>query len=399
MRVFSVLLVFLFLSLFSMEGYAGDPPIPPRKGTSVDTIKNQIETKKQEQKALEKKAQTIEKDVKGLKSDLINIAQKVQNQESDLYELEQRLSQLKKDRSNITNSLAKEKKSIADLVLALERIRRIPPDALVARPDAPLETAQAATVLGAILPELDRRSKKLKMDLSELDSIERELQDKQARLKQTSEKLKSSQNHLDQLMEQRERSLKKTRSDVASKEATIHQLSQSAKDLSDLIAKVEQKNRDLEKRTGSHTRSSDKASSSTPQTSLATSTEMKSLGSLRLPTSGIIKTRYGEMDDIGARSQGITIDARPGAVVVAPVDGIVRYAGPFKKYGSIILLEHKNKFHSLVAGLGKIDTFVGQSVEAGEPLGRLPDYTGRLYYELRYRGDPVNPAQQFTKLN
>ncbi|HRK97181.1 MAG TPA: peptidoglycan DD-metalloendopeptidase family protein [Alphaproteobacteria bacterium] len=379
------------LSLSGMDAHSETPPLPPKKNAPIESLEKLIEEQKAEQKQLEKKANSLEKDMKGLKKDLIYIAGKVQTHESNLFALEQRLSQLKKDKSNITNHLAKEKKSIADLVLALERIRRIPPETLIARPDAPLETAQAATILGSILPELDRRSKKLRLDLDELEVIENELEVKQQKLKETTEKLKTDQANLDQLMGQREKSLHKTKSDVESKTVEITQLSKSAKDLGDLIAKVEQRNRALEKRTGNN--------SSKKNTDVRISkAEIKSLGSLRLPVSGFIKTKYGELDDIGATSKGMTIEARPGAVVVAPVAGIVRYAGPFKKYGSIILLEHKGKFHSLVAGLGKIDTFVGQSVDAGEPLGRLPDYTGRLYYELRFRGDPVNPSQQFSKL-
>jgi septal ring factor EnvC (AmiA/AmiB activator) len=104
-------------------------------------------------------------------------------------------------------------------------------------------------------------------------------------------------------------------------------------------------------------------------------------------------------DDIGASSQGLIFSARAGSVVVAPLGGTVRYAGEFRNYGKIVLIEHKNKFHSLVAGLGKVDTFVGQRVDAGEPVGILPEQSGRLYYELRYQGEPVNPSKKFSKLN
>ena len=131
-------------------------------------------------------------------------------------------------------------------------------------------------------------------------------------------------------------------------------------------------------------------------TQLSALTPIGPMGTGRLPVQGMVKIRYGESDEIGAISQGLTIVARPSSVVVAPFGGVVHYAGPFKKYGTIILMEHKNHYHSLVAGLGKIDAFVGQSVEAGEPLGRLPDYAGRLYYELRLNGNPINPARQIA---
>jgi septal ring factor EnvC (AmiA/AmiB activator) len=80
----------------------------------------------------------------------------------------------------------------------------------------------------------------------------------------------------------------------------------------------------------------------------------------------------------------------------------VRYTGPFKNYGQLVIIEHQKGYHSLVAGLDRIDTVVGQSVSAGEPVGILgpaPD-GGKpsVYYELRHKGQPVNPARFFAEL-
>jgi septal ring factor EnvC (AmiA/AmiB activator) len=117
----------------------------------------------------------------------------------------------------------------------------------------------------------------------------------------------------------------------------------------------------------------------------------------------MIRVGYKQTDDIGAESQGLTIEGRPSALVVAPMGGVVRYAGYFKNYGKIIIVEHQKDYHSLIAGLSKIDTVVGQSVSAGEPIGTLPKTSAdggkpSLYYELRLSGEPVNPARKFAGL-
>jgi len=82
--------------------------------------------------------------------------------------------------------------------------------------------------------------------------------------------------------------------------------------------------------------------------------------------------------------------------------GIVRFAGYFKNYGNMLIIEHKNGYHSLIAGLEKIDTVVDQSVSAGEPLGNLyRTDNGKpptLYFELRHKGKAINPARKFTEL-
>lgn len=423
----------------------GSPPIPPRKYEQRSQIDQSIKENMAQQKDLKQKTTLLESDLKNLKKNIIAIAEQVQEQEKQSYELEQRLEQLKTDKANLTQSLEKQKKSIADLLLAMERIKRLPPETLIARPDAPLQTAQAATVLSTILPELDRRSKKLRLDLEDLGRVESELTTKQERLSETLAQLKDDQAKLDALMKTHEKTLKSARAEMAKREQSIAELSKSANNIDELIKKVDARNRELEQQALAAQRLQEQkaleeakararklqareqardqakalAKKQAPQgaqegdfaeeepmvaeapvrpkfSTQAALTPIGPMGTGRLPVQGMVKIRYGESDEIGAISQGITIVSRPSSVVVAPFGGVVRYAGPFKKYGTIILMEHKNHYHSLVAGLGKIDAFVGQSVEAGEPLGRLPDYSGRLYYELRLNGNPINPARQIA---
>lgn len=78
------------------------------------------------------------------------------------------------------------------------------------------------------------------------------------------------------------------------------------------------------------------------------------------------------------------------------------YAGPFRNFGLILIVEHGNGYHSLLAGLGRIDVSVGRHVVAGEPLGALPgpgEADGdvrELYFELRSNGRPVDPERGFA---
>ncbi|WP_156927285.1 murein hydrolase activator EnvC family protein [Azospirillum halopraeferens] len=123
-----------------------------------------------------------------------------------------------------------------------------------------------------------------------------------------------------------------------------------------------------------------------------------SAGGLRQPVGGPVVTRYGEADRYGSPSRGLTIRARAGSAVVAPSAGVVMFAGPFRNYGQILIVEHGNGYHSLIAGLGRIDTAVGNKVAAGEPIGLVPgagDDAPELYYELRRHGQPINPQRGF----
>ena len=119
----------------------------------------------------------------------------------------------------------------------------------------------------------------------------------------------------------------------------------------------------------------------------------KARGALLYPASGTLMRRYGENDELGVASKGLTFETRPGAQVVAPYDGRVLFAGPFKGYGQILIIEHSDGYHSLLAGLDRVESTAGQWLVAGEPVGVMPggESKPRLYLELRHDGQPINP--------
>lgn len=136
-----------------------------------------------------------------------------------------------------------------------------------------------------------------------------------------------------------------------------------------------------------------------PQVALAPPPEPLRMDGAMLPASGTLLRRFGEPDEFGSPSRGITLRAYPGGPVIAPLDGVVRFAGPFRGYGAILIIEHDGRYHSLIGGLGRIDVVPGQPVVAGEPVGiaALPqndqNSAPRLYFEFRRDGQPINPIQ------
>ncbi|MBI3419013.1 MAG: peptidoglycan DD-metalloendopeptidase family protein, partial [Proteobacteria bacterium] len=117
------------------------------------------------------------------------------------------------------------------------------------------------------------------------------------------------------------------------------------------------------------------------------------------PVKGRLVYGFGDPDEVGTDSRGLTLKVRAGDRIVAPADGQVVFAGPFKGYGNILILRHNDDYHSFLAGFGRLDAAVGQVVNAGEPLGRAPMEKGgsvQVYFELRYRGAPIDPMRRIS---
>ncbi|HVJ02538.1 MAG TPA: peptidoglycan DD-metalloendopeptidase family protein, partial [Sphingomonas sp.] len=114
----------------------------------------------------------------------------------------------------------------------------------------------------------------------------------------------------------------------------------------------------------------------------------------RLPVSGRVVTGLGEISSTGVRARGLTLECAPSAPAVAPAAGRVLYAGPFRAYGGVVILDHGHGWTTLVAGLGGISVRVGDMLAQGSPIGRARSGDApRVTVELRRRGVPMDAAQ------
>ncbi len=253
------------------------------KASELKRIEKQVAEEKENKAKLAKQAEELEKGMKGLRSELIEATSKVQKHENTLKGIEDKLAEVSSHKESLLTKLTRDKKSLADLILALERIRRLPPETLVARPDAPLETAQAATVLSTLLPEVNRRADILKANIADVQKIETELKDEQDKLANATEKLKKDKDRMDALMGERSKNLKDTRKAVSAQDTKIANLSREAKDFRDLISRIEkQRKRDQESRT---------ANTNSPSRFVGLDTSLAAIGTGQAPVTGIINTR------------------------------------------------------------------------------------------------------------
>ena len=124
-----------------------------------------------------------------------------------------------------------------------------------------------------------------------------------------------------------------------------------------------------------------------------------------LPVSGEKLLGFGDPDGLGGKTQGLSLATRPGTAVLAPADGWVVYAGPFRSYGQVLILNAGDDYHIVLAGMERIDAALGQFVLGGEPVGAMGstrlasigdiDHTSAqpiLYVEFRKDGNSIDSA-------
>lgn len=390
-----ILLALILLANVAPKARAENVPLPISKRAVLQYNSEQYAAETRRQQELRTNLGRIEDDIGDLRKTMVRVAAQVKKQERDMIDLEDQVVRLQSRRTALQRKLQHDHKNIADMASALIRLRQIPTEALIARPGGPLQTAQAALILGDILGPIQLHALALRQDLTELDELEQNLKKKQYDIKKSSKKILIDQTKLAELVRRRERAYDSVKGDLSAQNEEMKRLAQDASDFKDLIKRLEVRNKALNT-------PSENVDSPTTRPHTAEPIILARLGDAQLPISGIIRVGYGATDDIGSESQGIKIEGRAGAIVVSPLGGVVRYQGKFKNYGNMLIIEHAKNYHSLVAGLAKIDTVVGQSVVSGEPLGTLGTTRSArpsLYYELRQNGKPVNPARIFADLS
>ncbi|MEM7618363.1 MAG: peptidoglycan DD-metalloendopeptidase family protein [Pseudomonadota bacterium] len=381
--------VFLLLIAFSGIAYA-QAPIPSEN--PINQIEQSKEERKRKEAELKKEMAQIKSDLKSKKNDLLKVAKNIKANESKLLNLQGEIDKKLQEQLSIEVNLEKDRAALSNLVLAMQRIERVPPEALIVRPGAPLETAQSAMLLQNILPRLYKKADELNTSLEKLNQVVADLESSRKKALDTAKNLQISQGRLNALLNERELLYSKTEKDAVQNKQELARISKEAKNLRDLVKRIERKQQKEEEQRRQAKKSNIKKA--------VIKTPVPSAGEAQLPISGIIKTSYGKSDDIGALSKGLKIEGRKNALVVSPMGGVIDYAGPFKGYGNIVIIRHQKDYHSLVAGLSKIDTVVGRAVSAGEPIGKMGNSSEEisLYYELRHKGQPVNPSKKISGL-
>jgi murein hydrolase activator len=298
--------------------------------------------------------------------------------------------------------IADSRKQQERLLAALERLARAPPEALALAPKGPVDRLRSGILIAAAVPALAAQARQMTGELASLNTVRKQIDTSRGHVEEVRAALEEGRTALAQLVRQRNAAEAKLLHENAKWESSKVA---EAPDAHDLIkradAAIEQHDKELPGRLRKAYGAAAKGAPADPAKPKAERSFDKPDAQLAAPVQGEIAHHARETDDHGKPRLGITWTAMPKAVVVAPFDGRVVYAGPFRDYGLVLIIGHGGDYHSLLAGLGRADVTAGQWVLAGEPVASLAeradkDGAATLYMELRRGGYPVDPEPRLA---
>ena len=396
---------------------AQERPAQNEKAEKLDALKQRDEELKsardQQRKSVEaettlkREIEQIGVDRSKLNQDLIDSAGRLRSVESKIVATQERLKPLDDNERSIRKSLDGRRAVISEVLAALQRIGRRPPPALITSPEDALQSVRTAMVLGAVLPEMRHEVEALANDLSELLAVRKKIDTERDQLKAEVASLDGERARVAALVEERQKQLAEREKALDAERARAGNLARDVDNLKDLIAKLEQglDPATREAREAARSDSRPALSAFRDPGRLAPAVAFASLrGQVPIPVNGVKLKEFGAPDGTGGAEKGLSIATRAGAQVTAPADGWVVYAGPFRSYGQLLILNVGGGYHVLLAGMERISVDLGQFVLTGEPVAVMGNgshiaailATGSsqpvLYVEFRKDGVPVDPG-------
>lgn len=375
---------------------------------ALDRVTRDMQLTREEEAALAAELESLRADRASLNVRLIDTAASIRQTETGLAVLEGRIAALVDREDTLRASLRGRSGLLAELLAALQRMGRRPPPAVLVGPEDALKMVRTAMLLGAVLPELRVETEVLASDLQELSRVRRQIEGERQRLVTETNRLDADRKRIAALMELKREALERTQGELADLRERARVLASEAENMQELIAA-------LDREVAEASRAAAEAAAAAPPEALRALHDPSRIepafafdqakGLLPMPASGGVLREFGATDEYGAAAKGISITARSGGQVTSPSDGWVVYAGPFRSYGQLLILNVGDGYHVLLAGMEKIAVELGQFVLAGEPVGNMSeivlasaeDVTVEprqpvLYVEFRKDGRSIDPA-------
>ncbi len=338
----------------------------------------------------------------------VDAAAKLRAAEDATADAAARVAALAQRRQDAQARLTARAAAMGPLLPLIERLSLYPAETLLAVPRPPEEAIRGVLVLGGITRQLEQDAAALRTEQATLAGLQTQLDAELPQLAAARAAQEQQEAALDSQIAAT-RDVRQAAEDAAASAARQAAAAAGRADsLRAALARIDAERRAAEARAKAEAdaaerqrRDADAQAARQQQLALARPAGAglgAPRGTLTAPVAGTVAHGFGEATDAGP-STGLSYQAPPEARVVSPCGGRVVFAGPFRSFGLLLIVDCGGGYHFVLAGFARLDAQVGQSVQPGEPVGVMPNWDPGatanrplLYVELRQNGQPVNPA-------
>ena len=372
-----------------------------QKETELRGVEDTLQASEAGRRKIEADVEAMRLDRVRLNAALVETTGQVQQTEARAVDAKAQFDGLAARALALNHSLNERRGDIADVLAALERMGADPPPAILVRPDDMAEAVRAAIVISAFVPDLQAKAQAAADDLKKLEGLKRDLARQRDAYEAEGRRLAEERTQLAALVEARQRSLDVAENALAAERKRADDLAAQALTLKDLITRMD---------TAGAGKSAPDAASAAPPEAKPTIAFAEARGRLSLPASGAILKTFGAPDEFGGVEKGVSLATPAKATVSSPIDGWVAYAGPYRTYGQLLILNAGDGYYMVLAGMERINVTVGQFVHTGEAVAAMGDGSTRnvaavaigaaepvLYIELRKNETAIDPGPWWAK--
>lgn len=319
------------------------------------------------------------------------VAARIQAAEADISAAEARIKLIDSLRAEQRLRLASRQEPAIRLLAALQTLSRRPPALALVQPGSTSDIVYVRAILATMLPVLRARTAGLRAEIEAGRRLKSNADRALGLLGESQKRLVGERAALVRLAAQHRSVSRRFSVGALAENDRALALGERARDIVDLI---EQLGTQAETREQLASLPSPLLRPDRPDgvqlMPVQQSVSADNPPSYRLPVAGTLVTGLGEVSRSGVRARGLTIAVRPSAQVVAPIGGRIAYAGAYRGYGQIIIIDHGRGWTTLITSLAAIDVRVGDTVMQGSPIGKAGASRPTVTVELRKGVQPVD---------
>jgi septal ring factor EnvC (AmiA/AmiB activator) len=344
---------------------------------------------------LERQARAMTRAADRARAEQAAAAAAIQASEARIAAGQARLGIVDRLRARQRARLAERQGPIVRLTAALQTMARRPAALALVQPGSIDDMVHVRALLGSALPEIRARTAGLRAEVARGDALRRRAGQAIEALRHEQAQLKSAQIALARLEADQRRRSQGLVDDAMAQQDRMIAMGEKARDIAQLIEALDTQ---ADIRTRLASLPGPVLRPARPGRALAPPpSELERLAAAantpppyRLPVLGRLVSGMGELSESGVRARGLTLATARNAQVVAPAAGRVAYAGAFRSFGRIVIIEHPDGWATLITGLGRLGVSTGDELIQGSPIGVAGRNDPRITVELRHGGRPVD---------